>query len=375
MGAKLSLRLSTLEDLLARPEHVLFSAIVGSQAYGTATPESDEDVRGLFAVPAGEYLSLAPPEPQVADERSNVVYYSLRRALELLAAANPTLLELLWIPRDCLLRTSPEGETLLARRDLFLSKGCADTHIGYARAQIKRARGQNKWINNPQPVEPPKKEDFCYVILPPGEARAEGPARPVPLASLGWDLRHFHAARVEHAQELYRLYRYGEGARGVFRGEDHLACESIPKEDEEARFSGLLLYGRQAFERVLADHRNYWSWRANRNEARWRQQERGEIDYDAKNLMHTVRLLLAGRSILTEGRLTVRFEGETLDLLRSIRAGEKSYDEILDLAESLVADCERVVETADLPDAADPKATEELLRELTESWEERVCRT
>lgn len=376
----------TLDALLTHaPERILFAARVGSHAHGTATPESDEDVRGLFAVPAREYLALAAPPEQVGDERSNVVYYSLRRALELLAAANPTIFELLWVPDDCVLWTSPEMAALVARRDLFLTQRCAETHVGYARAQIRRARGQNKWINNPQPEEPPKREDYCFVILPlawggasqptpagpPASGEPSLPGRPVPLAELGWDLARYHASRVEHARELYRLYHYGAEARGVFRGEDHLVCEPIPKEDELRCFAGLLLYNRQAFEGALADHRNYWGWRANRNEARWRQQERGELDYDAKNLMHTVRLLLSGRSILTRGTPIVRFEGEGLVLLRSIRAGEKSYDEILALADALVADCERAVATCSLPDHADAAAVEALLAELTARWESR----
>ena len=62
--------------------------------------------------------------------------------------------------------------------------------------------------------------------------------------------------------------------------------------DEAARFAGLLIYNKQA----LADHQNYWQWRRERSEARWQQQERGELDFDAKNMMHAVRLLLSGRS-------------------------------------------------------------------------------
>lgn len=65
----------TLEDLLERaPERILFAAVVGSQAYGTATAESDVDVHGLFVLPANAYLALSPPAEQLGDERSNVVY-------------------------------------------------------------------------------------------------------------------------------------------------------------------------------------------------------------------------------------------------------------------------------------------------------------
>lgn len=365
----------TLEDLLERaPERILYTAIVGSQAYGTATPESDEDVHGLFVLPANKYLALSPPAEQLGDDRSNVIYYSLRRALELLTAANPNLLELLFLPADCVLRSSPEMATLLEHRHLFLSRRCADTHVSYARAQIKRARGQNKWINNPKPEAPPRREDFCYVLpregLGAAPASTAPPARPVPLAKLGWDLSHFHAARVEHAQELFRLYSYGPEARGVFRI-DELVCTSIPKEDEVPRFAGLLLYSEPAFEQALRDHKNYWQWRAHRNEARWKKQEQGELDYDAKNLMHTVRLLLSGRSILAHGEPIVRFEGEPLDLLRRIRGGELTYDEILALADDLIRDCESLAGKSDLPPNADPVRVKALLAELTASWEAR----
>ena len=60
------------------------------------------------------------------------------------------------MPDDCVLKTSPEMQQLIAARDIFVSKQCADTHAGYAMSQIKKARGQNKWINNPKPPEPPE---------------------------------------------------------------------------------------------------------------------------------------------------------------------------------------------------------------------------
>ena len=66
------------------------------------------------------------------------------------------------------------------------------------------------------------------------------PARPVSLRSTGWSLDEFHAARLEHSRDIYRLYRYGKQARGVFRG-GMLVLESIPKEDEATCFAGFLL--------------------------------------------------------------------------------------------------------------------------------------
>jgi uncharacterized protein len=365
--------MNTLDELrTAGASLVLFECIAGSRAYGTSTTVSDEDIRGIFAVPAASYMDLVRPPDQISDERGNVVYYSLRRVVELLAQANPNILELLFVPEDCVLKSSPQMQSLIAHRDLFISKQCADTHAGYAMSQIRKAKGQNKWVNNPQPPAPPEKEDYCYIV-PWNVAEVAGrpPARPIPLKETGWSLDEYHAARLEHGRDIYRLYHYGKGARGVFRGA-MLVCESIPMEDEQARFTGFLLYSEQAWKQALLEHQNYWAWRRDRNEARWQQQERGELDFDAKNMMHTVRLLLSGRSIMECGRPIVRFSGEQLALLMSIREGRVPFVEIMQIAEDLLAQCEQLKTQASYPDVCDANRASELLRSLTNSWEGRT---
>jgi uncharacterized protein len=362
------LSLATLRS--TRADAILFECVAGSRAYGTATSASDEDVRGIFAVPAANYLELSRPPDQVGDERGNTVYYSLRRVIELLAQANPNILELLFMPGDCVLKDTPEMKELVSHRRLFVTKQCAQTHAGYAMSQIKKARGQNKWINNPKPETPPKKEEYCHVIPWHTRDQRNPPARPVPLNTLGWSLDEYHAARLEHAPDTYRLYHYGDSARGVFRG-DVIVCESIPKDDEATKFAGLLLYNEAGWKQALADHKNYWGWRRERNEARWQQQERGELDFDAKNMMHTVRLLLSARSLMERGEPIVRFHGEQLDLLMSIRTGKLRFDEIMSIAEAVLADCERLKAAADLPEVCDVARASALLKTITEAWEDR----
>lgn len=361
---------------LYRPDHpsadrILFECVAGSRAYGTASADSDEDIRGIFVLPRACYADLETPPNQIADARNNVVYFSLRRTIELLTAANPSVLELLFMPEDCVRRTTPEMQCLLGHRALFISTRCADAHIGYAISQIKKARGQNKWINQPKSEQPPRKEDYCHVILRDDLHPDSGhPCRPRRLDTSGLDLAECHAARLEHARDTYRIYHYGADARGVFRG-DAIACESIPLDDEAAHFAGLLLYNEHAWKQALVDHQNYWTWRRERNEARWRQQEAGELDFDAKNLMHTIRLLLSGKAILTSGAPLIRVEGEALQLLRDIRAGRYRYDDILEMADAIVADCEQLKIRSALPAETDAVAANALLHELSEAWERR----
>lgn len=364
----------TLETLTRQfSSGILFECVSGSRAYGTSNADSDTDIRGVFAQPQAAFVALQPPQDLIADERHNTVYYSLRRTIELLVAANPNILELLYMPDDCVRIDSPEMSRLRALRQLFITRQCADTHIGYAFSQIKKAKGQNKWINQPKPETPPRKEDFCHVLARAAlSTTADVPCRPQTIDRAGIDLSHFHAARLEHAQDSYRLYDYGVAARGVFRG-DVLAVESIPLADESTRFAGLLFYNERGWRQAMDDHRNYWTWRAERNESRWRQQEVGELDYDAKNLMHTLRLLMSGRSILEQGRPIVRFEGEQQALLMKVRAGGLSYAEVMVMAEDIKAQCAALRDRADLPEFADAGSAEVLLRELTVGWEER-CR-
>ncbi|MBD8527420.1 nucleotidyltransferase domain-containing protein [Pseudomarimonas arenosa] len=150
-----------------------------------------------------------------------------------------------------------------------------------------------------------------------------------------------------------------------------LSLQPIPIEDERARFAGLLIFREQAWRQACEDHRNYWAWRAERNEARWQAQERGELDYDAKNLMHTIRLLLSGQSMLRRGLPIIRFEGEARDLLLRVRSGSMSYDEIMSIAQDIADDCERELERSDLPERCDASAADRLLADLTTQWEHR----
>lgn len=363
----------SLSDLCNSPIHVLFESVAGSRAYGTANAESDEDIRGVFALSASAYLGLQPPPAQLADERQNQVYFSLRRTIELLAAGNPNILELLHMPKDCVRRHSPEMETLEAGRCLFITRECVKAHVRYAFSQIKKARGQNKWINNPKPREAPTKDAFCHIIPDAVRDPGEGvPMRPIPLAESGWSLGEYHAARLEQTRDVFRLYHYGAEARGVFRN-DTISLQPIPIEDERTRFAGLLIFREQAWRQACDDHRNYWAWLAERNESRWQAQERGELDYDAKNLMHTIRLLLSAQSMLRNGLPIIRFSGEARELLLRVRSGTMSYEEIMNVAQDVADECDREIERSDLPESCDTRAADRLLADLTAQWERR-CR-
>lgn len=364
---------------LKESNRIIYEIVAGSHAYGLNTPESDIDIRGFYINPPESYLGLQEPSKQISDKKNDITYYSLKRAFERLMTANPNMIELLWIPNDCIKIKNPIMDKLISHRHLFISKKCYHTHSGYAYAQIKKAKGKNKKVHNPQPETMPKKEDFCWVILDWCEYVLEMqpsnfndflsstehfPYRPIHLSKVNINLNEFHVAALEHTSNVYRLYFYGDDSKGVFRGNDMLVCESIPKEDENSRFSGLLIYNQIQYEKALKDWHSYWDWVKNRNESRWIDQESGKLNYDQKNMCHCMRLLMSGENILKHGFPIVRFEGAQKDYLMAIRKGEFEYEDIMKEVENKMEKLEQLYQVSKISYSVNIKKLDALYREL-----------
>jgi len=370
---------------------VLLEYVGGSHAYGTFTKTSDKDLRGVFCLPRFCYLGLKNvlPKGQVSDDRQMVdklknddIFYTFRRFFELLQGSNPNILEALFIPEDCIVSNSPEIKLVMEKRHLFISRKCVSSHCGYAHDQISKMRGKNKKIVNPQPVEKPKKIDFCRIIScipgtppwtnPDVPNASKYPFRPTPLKEMPWiDLKDYHVAAVEHMEHAYRLYCYlGVPCKGVFRGDDMLVCESIPKEDEHARFSGILLYDEQEYERALKEWNSYWEWINNRNIHRWIGKDSTNFQFDHKNAMHCLRLLMSGINIVKNGEPIVRFSGRQQQHLMDIRTGVISnYEDIMAEVVDKMAELKECEKNSSIPDKLDDDAINDLYCEVSEmAW-------
>ena len=137
----------------------------GSHAYGTSTPESDVDIRGVFVQPLEDILKGGFVE-QVSDEKNDVTFYELGRFVELLIGNNPNISELISIPEDCIIFKHPQFKKLEDLKPQILTKKVRWTFAGYAIDQIKKARGLNKKMNWEEDEMVRKTVlDFCYVLV------------------------------------------------------------------------------------------------------------------------------------------------------------------------------------------------------------------
>ena len=420
---------------------IIFESVVGSHAYGTNTPSSDTDVRGVFLAPQKWHVGLHGVPEEVAIDKQDIKFYELKKFVRLASECNPSIVELLFMPEFCVRKVTPVYQKLIDNRDVFMSRQAFRTFSGYAYSQISKAKGQNKmihqdaaweicvakartllqtgeidqlWVqekmskdvlkalmrNQPElPFELPNRAgmnaclgypdiarlqrpthaQFCWLI--PREAFTDEdwreklgvtapawPARPLRFdAAKPWPsgitLENCHAAALEHTHDVFRLYYYGPEAKGVFRGNDLLVCESIPVEDEWDKFRGLLIFNENAYEDAVSDWNRYWQWRANRNEARWAGKTGELFEYDSKNLMHCMRLLWSGENLLRHGFPIVRFEGERLERLKLIRAGVLPYEEIMAEVEAKMEELKTIEKTSSLPASANAKRIDELYLE------------
>lgn len=148
---------------------VLCKLLTGSRAYGTAIDvedyHSDFDYRGVFRLPTSSRITIGQVPTEVGQEKpEDIKYYELSKFMLLAKDCNPNIIEFFFVPEDCVKVTSDLWKMLLFNRHLFVTQKAYHTFSGYAYAQIKKMRGQNKFVNNPQPKERPVKDDFCWVI-------------------------------------------------------------------------------------------------------------------------------------------------------------------------------------------------------------------
>lgn len=145
------------------PDHVKYDVIhlvqFGSRAYGTETPTSDYDYRGVF-LPRNfnELISLYDPkdnykfEGETADGKYDIELWSLKKFLKLLAKSNPNAIEIAYGPSVIPNASYRVLSNQLAKFPL-VTKELARTFGGYAHGQLRLsekawvATGKMDWKN------------------------------------------------------------------------------------------------------------------------------------------------------------------------------------------------------------------------------------
>ncbi|MDO4426762.1 MAG: nucleotidyltransferase domain-containing protein [Moraxella sp.] len=341
----------TIDDLKAQ-NLILLECLSGSKAYGLDTPTSDTDIKGVFYLPKSHYYGLHKDYiAQVSNESNDIVYYELGRFIELLLQNNPNMMELLATPCDKILYKHPIMDTF--KPEWFISKVCEQTFVGFASAQIKKARGFNKKIVNPMAKDKKSILAFCYVLVD---------NKAVELTKWLMD-NHINQSQIglsamPHTTQLYALFVDDSengtmNFNGIIKKDNatQVLLSPIPKGIKPIAY---LSFNQMGFSKYCKDYGDYWAWVENRNEVRYQTTEKHNKGYDSKNMMHTIRLLQIAQDIATTGKVIVKRANR--DELLAIKAGEFDYDDLVEWADRLSNEIIEQFKNSNLPDMPDEVA-------------------
>lgn len=239
------------------------------------------------------------------------------------------------------------------KTELFLSKLCKNTFANYAFTQIKKARGLNKKIVNPVDKERKSVEDFCLVL--------DG-KKSIPLKQFLNENNlksHFCGlANISKMKDCYNLF-YNESLnyKGVARpNANEVRLSSIPKEELPL---AVLYFNLDGYSTYCKKHKEYWSWVDKRNEERYKNNISHDKNYDAKNMMHTFRLLQMAKEIGESGEINV--ERLDRDDLLAIKNAEFEYDELVAKAEIIREGLDEVYQNSSLQEKPELNSINKLL--------------
>lgn len=338
---------------------------MGSQAYGTATLNSDIDIKGIYIQNIFDVGSFNYQQQIMPDK--DTTYFEVKRFLELAGSANPTILELMWIPDRCIQIKDPLFiKYIESNRDIFLTKQCCNSFMGYAVQQIHKAKGLNKKMNWEQDRITRKKPiDFCKFLW-----RTKNDFR---LSSkldiiMPSDLANFLVlTKIDNTKQLYKLWNVydpnlGEGWRKPLCNNDDLLTSAIPEEIIDKGVCAIVQYDLDGFQAHCREYNQYQTWLKERNEQRYVDVEGHGQKIDGKNMMHCYRLIQMAKEIVTEHKIIV--ERPNAQELLDIRYGKYDLQSLIDKADDEIQLIEELYKNSDLPNKVDKEKINQILIDI-----------
>jgi hypothetical protein len=400
----------------------------GSHMYHLNTETSDIDTGGVFICPQSYIYGLRSSYPeQVSDEKNDTVFYEFGRWIELLLKSNPTALESLFAPEDCIIGdVHPAVQYVLDHKWDFVSKECFKTFYGYAVSQIGKARGLNKKIVNPvterkdildfcytfkgqgsQPIKEYLKEHkldqkYCGLVKIPNmcdgnssiygvyydfaayfkfenidwfELMPVGGGKGMICVKYPYSKLIGNAEGVPYGDEALRILDRIEkkeffGYSGIVHPDEitrsnEVRLSSVPKGERQICF---MTYNKNGYESHCRDYKEYKEWEEKRNPVRYE----GNLghNYDAKNVMHCMRLVRMAKELAQGKGFNVVRDWDRQYLL-DIRNHKFEYEDVMEQLEKEKAEMEDAIKSCTLPDKVDIEVVNKTLIEARKSVYEK----
>lgn len=399
-------------------EQTIVKHLAGSQAYGTSTPESDTDYRGIFLANKEFILTPFYKVKEVADKNEeDTKFYELNQYLKLYTEANPNILESLWVEPEHIVESTEIYDYLRSFNQKLLSSKIAFSYTGYAYNQIKRMTNHHGWMDKERIAEKrlneileehPVDEVLAWMYdsfpqylvdrldtskLHPFNTKKidfEKYMRDTSLQLVSKNpLKQYHFVRLVHNYTTdkildrdfnllnfnngYELIHYGENIFAIIKnpnestinGDGSLRYFSKERSSEELKTKPELIvkFNEKEYQENSENRKSYHKWKENRNT------KRAILEslhgYDCKSAMHTIRLLNSAEDALQSGIIQVK--RPDAQMLLDIRHGKWKYEEVLEYFDDKVKYIRDVLyKKSELPKKPDIKLASKIIIDIRE---------
>jgi predicted nucleotidyltransferase len=351
---------------------MILLGVVGSTAYGLATPASDIDYKGICIGLKQHYLGCDTFETlDIWDEPGNGNFpyldnadasvYELRKFVKLLANCNPSILDLLFL--DNYEYKHPVADILIQQRELFVTSKAKYTYSGYALQQLQRIERHRNWLLKPI-THKPEARSYGFVGIPPLTKDQIGAFLEYVYVLIKDKLAH--SELEEEVVELLDtrvdikspLKQYAiKGAALAYTQELTKASDNFMQ----------ILSASQRYQADLKAYHDYINWQKNRNPARAAMEAR--VGYDCKHMSTCLRLLQMGIEILTNGDVIVdrRRAGDQAYLME-VKNGNVFYEKAKAGAMSKLARLNTAAKTTTLPEQVADQTINDICLAMLEAY-------
>ncbi len=302
---------------------VVLEARVGSRAWGLANEHSDEDHRGVFALPMPWTTGLVDPPLDLVSLDGSATYWELGKAIRQALRADPNTLEMLFADP---VAHDPIGQSLIDCREAFLSREIYGSFGRYALSQLDRLEHNQRLADHRSLLlrwladEPSLTLDAAAVRLADSAAIAAPTAKDAMLRGR------------DYIKQLYRSM-YDQGA--------------LTSND----WASLVAYVAR---------------RASAGEASGLAEFTQPRDLRPKNAYNLIRLLDLAIRLLRGEPPSVRVSEALRPTLLAIKQGELPMSEVMQMARQLTPELEAVRDASPLPATPNIARVERVLRAARE---------
>lgn len=317
-----------------KPLRRLVTTVHGSHLYGTSTPESDRDYKGVH-LPSGQGILLQRPE-NVFDESIKAKdaagkntgdaidhqSYSVEKFCRMLAIGDGFATEILFAPDDCIVEAAPEWDALKEEAKALLNREVKG-FVGYCKQQAAKYGVKGSRMEAVEKL---------VILLNDAMKKHDPKTR---LEVIEDELRAF-TDQVEMANLMVI-------ESGCTKDMLHIEC------------CGRKVSMRSGLEDASKIYGAVWN---NYGERARRAKESKGVDWKA--VSHAVRVARQAQELMTTGRIT--FPRPDAEELLDIKLGKFAYTDIQPMLEGLIDELDRIDSV--LPPKPDEDEIERIISEI-----------